>query len=71
MYYGSSLDVTNSNFRPRATVGTAFTLDGDYTVEFWATLILLLVKDLTSYNMILMQDKLDGVVLTVELLDSF
>ena len=36
MYYGSSLDVTNSNFRPRATVGTAFTLDGDYTVEFWA-----------------------------------
>lgn len=38
MYYGSSLDVTNSNFRPRATVGTAFTLDGDYTVEFWAYL---------------------------------
>ena len=36
MYYGSSLDVTNSNIRPRATVGTAFTLDGDYTVEFWA-----------------------------------
>lgn len=36
LYYGSSLDVTNNSINPRATVGTAFTPDGDYTVEFWA-----------------------------------
>jgi hypothetical protein len=36
LYYGSSLDVSNSSINPRATVGTAFTPDGDYTVEFWA-----------------------------------
>jgi len=35
LYYGSSLDVTNNSICPRATVGTAFTPDGDYTVEFW------------------------------------
>jgi len=35
LYYGSSLDVSSSSIRPRATVGTAFTPDGDYTVEFW------------------------------------
>ena len=36
LYYGSSLDVTSNTINPRATVGTAFTPDGDYTVEFWA-----------------------------------
>jgi hypothetical protein len=36
LYYGSSLDVSNNSINPRATVGTAFTPDGDYTVEFWA-----------------------------------
>ena len=36
LYYGSSLDVTSSSIRPRATVGTSFKLDGDYTIEFWA-----------------------------------
>ena len=35
LYYGSSLDVTTSSICPRATVGTAFTPDGDFTVEFW------------------------------------
>ena len=36
LYYGSSLDVTASTIRPRATVGTAFEIDGDFTIEFWA-----------------------------------
>ena len=36
LYYGSSLDLSDSSISPRATVGTAFTPDGDYTVEFWA-----------------------------------
>ena len=36
VYYGSSLGVSTSSIRPRASVGAALTIVGDYTIEFWA-----------------------------------